>query len=115
MKTLLFIGVLVAVISCTSALQCWGGACVFPGKTLDKNNPLCSKEDCGDGGCLRITAEKSGKASTTLSCSVGPGDECKESGGVTTCVCKTALCNGADGTSYTHLIITFIVGAIFFR
>jgi len=129
MKTLLFIGVLIAVISWSSALQCWGkmfGAlpaeCEFAGKTVDQK--ACEKVDCPTN-CGRTTVELDGHIHTSLGCTALPAADCttvesetkrgkKMTGELTTCSCNTKLCNGADGTSYIHLIIAVIVGAIFF-
>jgi len=130
MKTLLFIGVLIAVISWSSALKCWGKmdgkipkVCRFDGKTLDKK--ACEEVECGALGksCGRSTAEMDGRVHTTLSCTTLPAADCvtADSKGVggkfqnTLCYCDKDLCNGADGTSYTHLIIAVIVGAMFFH
>jgi len=156
MKTLLFIGVLVAVISWSSALTCWGmkgllGVCIFSGK--EKLDPKCEKVECSGKkpNCGKITIEdKEGRIKTKLSCNSRPSGKCvkeemKEMKEMkeamkdmneemkeemketmqglkaTVCVCDTELCNdptpknGADETSYTHLVIAFIVGAIFFH
>jgi len=145
MKTQLFLGVLVAVISWSSALSCWGStrenyACWFPGKKLDKLKTKCIKIDCASPSplCARITTVGwNGKITTGLTCGKGWNGACfkvpklSQGGNKTTaCVCDTELCNEVDiepkpkpepptengaqaGTSYTHLIIAFIVGTIF--
>jgi len=126
MKTLLFIGVLVAVISWSSALTCWGDSlieiCLFAGKTFDsaceKGCEKCEKVECPSGACERITENNFIEETTFLSCALVKNAEegctvVKILGlETTTCQCHTTLCNGADGTSYNHLIIAFIVGAI---
>merc|ERR1712212_52655 len=132
MKTLLFIGVLVAVISWSSAFKCYGSdkedpfygpVCTVPGKTLDEK--ACKKIECPYDACFRVSETSVGGEITTkmgcgakedllIGCRVSylePAPDIK----TWTCRCKKALCNGADGTSYTHLIITVIVGAIFFH
>jgi len=46
----------------------------------------------------------------------GVGEQLEANGPkVTKCSCNTKLCNGADGTLSTSLIIAIIVGAIFFH
>jgi len=115
MKTQLFIGVLVALISSISALQCWSA--VFNGKTLDEKTAI--KQDCPAGQKCGRATQTEGVVETGLYCTPAGENGCvdkeyKGKSGVV-CICDTALCNGADGTSYTHLIIAVIVGAMFFH
>jgi len=162
MKTLLFIGVLVAVIAWTGGLTCWRGNyatfCAFP--PPETVGQYCVKKECPKDdkkpeakvacwkqilsygmevqettlGCGTVDSE------ADLKCSGEPemdGRVLDEPGGTKTdCYCNTALCNddptlkpkpkpltspapengpqnAADRTSYTHLIIAFIVGAMF--
>jgi len=135
MKTLLFIGVLVAVISWSSALECWG-PCQILGEKLDTNKcnkGACPTENSPNDLCATITMyEKDGKKSTVLSCGRGKPGTCAEKEAddhydgkkTKTCVCDKDLCNNMEepkkngaqaGTSYSHFIIAFIVGAIFFH
>jgi len=60
----------------------------------------CNKELCNAGECK---VEK--KDDEIVTCEMGPPPTPKPDSNTD---------NGADGTSYTHLIIAFIVGAIFF-
>jgi len=139
MKTLLFIGVLVAVISWSSALRCWQD-CVLtePGQKPD-TDPPCEKKECPSIGktmCARLITYIEKTTITALGCEQGEAGVCKEKKLGTiktkTCVCDTELCNEAEipkpetkpqpgneaqsaGTSYIHLNIAFIVGAIFFH
>jgi len=143
MKTLLFIGVLVAVISWSSALECWGGSgegdrlknndfwtvtstCSFSGKTVDKTK--CKKVKCPTKAkvCYRETVTDllsgefktglgCGKIDLTIGCRISYVVEMPDNTKNWNCWCKTPLCNGADGIPYTHLIVAVIVGAIFFH
>jgi len=138
MKTLLSIGVLVAAISWSSGLKCWTG--LFPGQDFDDDETKCvtgapfngcQQVECGNETVCRRrsgdgTLKRGGvgeiQTVTEMDCVEGPADDgCVDVtmtvGGVTSkyieCKCDSKLCNGADGASYTHLIITSIVGAIF--
>jgi len=165
MKTLLSIGVFVAVIFWSSgkvsSLKCWGLAgnnvrfvdedgfetaryydiCMFNGTARDKK---CNEIQCGDQEpCVRHSFVNKTTSTTetwfycgatTSKCLQADSTEMTQ----TFCPCYTELCNdreckaekidgnwickmepqngpqnGADGTSYTHFIIAFIVGAIF--
>jgi len=163
MKTLLSIGVLVAVIAWAAGqdkIECWRGKffledfptyCVFNPPETTLNKTACVKGECPKNdlrpnakvACWkRILSFGMKVVQTQLGCGiVEPEDDFKcygesvvlddKPGGTdTNCFCNTAFCNAdpklkpkpettpkpenaADGTSYTHSIIAFIVGAMF--
>ena len=81
MKTLLFIGVLVAVISWSSALRCWQD-CVLtePGQKPD-TDPPCEKKECPSIGktmCARLITYIEKTTITALGCEQGEAGVCKE-------------------------------------
>jgi len=170
MKTLLSIGILVAVIAWTGGLTCWRGGpglipsvptkCGFPPPETTLDKTVCVKGECPKDdkkpkakvACWKKILSYGMEVKETvlgcgtydseadLKCSGEPemdGRVLDEPGGTKTeCLCNTALCNddptlkpkpkpltspapengpqnAADRTSYTHLIIAFIVGAMF--
>jgi len=99
---------------------------MVPGKTVDEKE--CKKMKCPDFSkvCHRLTGYKTGteEIHTVLRCGnkfeAGLTIGCQECGikelpltKTWECWCKEDGCNGADRTSYTHLIIAVIVGAMF--
>ncbi len=92
--------------SCTGPDLCGGGVCVGgPSLDCDDGNP-CTKDSCGDFGCLHAS-DDDGECNDGNACTVG--DHCSQgqcsNGGNVNCnddsVCTTDYCDPAAGCIYT--------------